>query len=494
MTEAEQIIALQEQVATLQQALAEAMALVVQLQARVVELEAQLRQDSHNSHWPPSRDKQRSGRQEKRQKSLRRSSGQKPGGQPGHSGKTLKLVAEPDTVVVHAPDKCGVCGLALPPVADGRDGVAVAALCLERRQVFDLTPVRLQVTEHRCAAVCCPGCGCQNWGVFPAAVNRPVQYGPQVRALAVELHEQQMVSLQRLRTFLGQWLQAPIAPASILRWVQEAAAQAAPQLERIRAGLRRARVVHCDETGHYVAGRRGWLHVAATAHLTCYAPHASRGRVGMAAMGILPDYSGTVVHDGFPAYAPYACRHALCNVHHLRELTAVHEQAPETQGWALALKQWLYALHAEVATAREQEATTLTPLRRTELDLEYSALLSQALQANPPPPGGWPHGARGRPRKPKALNLAERLLTQRQAVLAFVDDFAVPFDNNLVERDIRMVKVQQKVAGCFRSWNGAQASADLRSYLSTLVKQGHTTSHALLALFSGSPIPVAMPE
>lgn len=486
MTDAEKIAHLEAQVAVLSQALAEALALVEQLRVRVAELEAQVGQDSHNSHWPSSRDK---GRRQKKTRSLRQASGKQAGGQAGHAGQTLKLVATPEQVVVHWPVVCTGCGGALAGAA-GEQPVVLAA---ERRQVFDVPPVQLAATEHRLGCVTCPACGGTTQGAFPAEVSRPVQYGPRVKAFSVYLHQQQLLPLKRLCELLREWWQAPLSPGSVVSWVRQAAAQAAPQVERIKAGLRQAPVVHCDETGHYIGGRRVWLHVAATSALTCYRPHAVRGGQGISALGILPGYQGVAVHDGFASYGRYDCRHALCNVHHLRELTAVHEQFH--QPWAAEFKTFLCELKAEVEQARSTQATALPPHRRAAIALRYQQLLTAAYAANAPPPTGWPTGKRGRPRQPKPLNLAQRLDRHRAQVLAFVADFQVPFDNNLVERDIRMVKVQQKISGCFRSWQGAHAAATLRSYLSTLSKQGHPASRILLNLFAGHVlVPLTQPE
>jgi transposase len=217
--------------------------------------------------------------------------------------------------------------------------------------------------------------------------------------------------------------------------------------------------------------------------LTCYEAHPKRGRHGIEALGILPGFAGTAVHDSWSAYASYACRHALCNVHHLRELTYLHEEWGQV--WAAEFKHFLLAVKAQVEQAKAQGATTLPPDQHQAFAQRYQQLVAQALAASAPPPTGWPKGKRGRAKKTKARNLAERFDHQRSQILAFADDFAVPFDNNLVERDIRMVKVQQKISGCFRSWAGAQAACRLRSYLSTMRKQGLSAFAVLVDLFAG---------
>lgn len=476
MSDAERIAELEMKVASLEKRLAEALALVAELQAR-------LNQDSHNSNWPSSRDKGR-----RKNKSLREKSGKAPGGQAGHSGKTLKLVEHPDERVTHQPEACKRCGHQFDE-SDLKQGSTVDS---ERRQVYDIPAFRMEVTEHRTATVTCPHCHQATRGHFPATVNHVVQYGPRTKALSVYLNQYQLVPLQRLSALLGEWLQAPVSPATIVNWVLAAGQAVQTQVERIQRGLRQAPVVHCDETGEYIGGKRFWVHVAATSDLTLYQPHARRGRAGTDALGVLPAYQGVAVHDGFSSYKQYACRHALCNVHHLRELTAVYEQGG--QEWANAFKTLLCDLKTEVAQAQADGLTALPSSRRQALAHHYQQLIDQAYAANPPPEGGWPAGLRGRKRKSKACNLAERLDKERTQVLAFVDDFAVPFDNNLVERDIRMLKVQQKISGCYRSWAGAHAAAALRSYFSTMRKQRHNPTELLLSLFSGNLTPVPLAE
>jgi transposase len=449
-----------------------ALHLVEQLQQRVQELEAQVKQNSHTSHWPPSRDKSRS-------KSLRQRSGKPPGGQPGHEGRTLKMVSEPEQVVVHRMAQCEQCGESL---------AGVVAVAEERRQVFDLPPMQMVVTEHRVETLVCPHCQMRNQAAFAAEVSKPVQYGPQVKALSVYLHQHQLLPFVRLQQVLAELLGTAPAAGTMVQWLQEAAAGVAEAVEQIKAALQKSHVVNCDETGLYIGGKRVWLHVVATPQLTCYEAYPQRGRKGIDALGILPDFAGTAVHDNWAAYGGYACRHALCNVHHLRELTSLHEQFG--QAWAGEFKQWLLAVKAQVDAAKAQGATTLPPDQRAEIDQRYPQLVEQALTETAPPPEGWPKGKRGRVKKSKARNLAERFDSQRSQILAFVDDFAVPFDNNLVERDIRMVKVQQKISGCFRSWSGAHAACQLRSYLSTMHKQGHTAFALLSTLFAAHPLPL----
>ena len=461
---------LRSELAKAQADVVELRGLVDMLVERVKELEARLAQDSHNSNWPSSRDKGR-----RQTKSLRQKSGKKPGGQAGHSGKTLEMVVEADQLVTHRPKQCEACG-------HGLAEVGAEAGELQRRQVFDLPPLQLEVTEHRVETVVCPGCRKRNVGAFPEMVSQAAQYGPHLKGLCVYLHQQHLLPLGRVSEVVNELFKCSVSPGSIVTWLQVASQTVTPLVETIKTALQGADVLHCDETGFYVQGKRQWLHVAATPLLTYYYPHAQRGNNGILGMGILSAFSGTAVHDGWAPYAAYRCRHALCNAHHLRELTYIFEEFQ--QEWAQAMIRLLLDSKAEVEQARQQGLTALPPSRRQAIDHAYQAIIAQALAANPQPPSGWPSGKRGRPKRPKPLNLADRLDLLRLQVLAFLDDFRIPFDNNLVERDIRMVKVQQKISGCFRSWTGAQAACTLRSYLSTLRKQGFHPWLALSRLFA----------
>ncbi len=232
-------------------------------------------------------------------------------------------------------------------------------------------------------------------------------------------------------------------------------------------------------------GRLAWAHVASTASLTHYAIHAKRGSAATTAIGILPDYRGVSVHDGWKPYqAQTACRHALCNVHHLRELTFIEEQYD--QSWAKDLKALLLEMRTATEQARAQGQARLLAAHRDALVARYERLLALGLAANPPPPHN--PRRRGRSKQSPARNLLERLWLGQTQVLAFLDDLAIPFDNNQAERDLRLLKTQQKISGCFRSGAGADAFARLRSYLSTLRKQGVALLDALRTLVAGSPL------
>jgi len=269
--------------------------------------------------------------------------------------------------------------------------------------------------------------------------------------------------------------------------VERCAKQLYPVQVQIKEALRKSPVLHVDETGLYVMGKRMWLHTTVTPNLTLYAVHAKRGGEALCAIGVLADYAGVAVHDGWGAYWQFLCDHALCNVHHLRELLFVQQQ--EGQTWANKMSTLLLSMKDAVKQAREQGLTCLTQAALTQWKSEYQTLLQEGWQANPldPPPVAG-KAKRGRPKQSAARNLWHRLTNYQDAVLRFSEDFRVPCDNSQAERDIRMVKVQQKISRCFRSLAGAQAFCCLRGYISTLRKQHGQLLTALQLALAGHPV------
>ncbi len=456
------------------------------LLARVQELEGRLAKDSHNSSKPPSSDGLR-----RKPKSLRERSGKKRGGQPGHPGHRVSLVATLDQVETHRPVQCGACQQELPSDAPS---------WVERRQVQELPPVRLQVTEHRILHVRCPSCGATTEAEAPSGVTAPQQYGPRLRALCAYLVQQQFVPYARVRELVADVFGAALSVGTLVNLVRQGAEQLQGVEEEIKTALRRAPVLHHDETGLRVAGADGarleWTHVTCTKELTHYARHAARGAAALEAIGILPGFTGTSMHDGWTSYRHYrTCRHALCNAHHLRELTFVEEELH--QPWAGRLKQLLRQMRTAVEQARSAGATRLERVVRDDFIARFEALLGQGLAQNPQPPPPVREDSkprRGRRKQSPVRNLLDRLWMCEHEVLLFLDDFAVPFDNNQAERDLRMVKVQQKVSGTFCSEAGADAFCRIRSVCSTWRKQGRSVLDALEHAFAGRSLSLHIPS
>jgi transposase len=477
MLSREQILAIYEEgpdaVVLLVQSLHERFEVQVQvLSARVRELEIRLGKDSHNSHKPPSSDGP-TARRPKR-KSLRKKSGKKQGGQPGHTGQTCLSSESPDEVRLHAPACCARCG---------HDLQSAEPCATQRRQVWDLPPLHLHVTEHQAQSKCCPECGQATPAAFPPEVKEPVQYGPGVLGLGVYLQSYQLLPFGRAVQMIGDLFgQQP--SQGTLAHAREQAYQALEGVEaQIHAGLRRSAVVHFDETGLRIASARQWVHSAGTKTLTLYRAHAKRGREAIDAMGVLPGYEGVSVHDAYTSYLSYPGRHALCCAHLLRELVAAEE---ETQApWSAAMRALLLQIKEATDQARARHAERIDPAQAELFRARYQALLREGYAAHPPAP---PTGRAGRQKQSPSYNLVKRLDQHADRVLAFMDDLAVPFDNNLAERDLRMIKTQQKISGGFRSTHGADAFCRIRSYISTLRKQRLPLLKALCTLFAGEPL------
>lgn len=444
---------------------------------RNLELEKRLAQDSHNSSKPPSSDgyKRKAKRREKSQKSS--------GGQAGHPGHALAQRACPDQIVVHRPTQCQRCQQALPQ-AGGE--------VKERRQVHDMPPLRLEVTEHQVIEQTCPRCGARCQGVFPVGVEATAQYGPNIQALAVYLSQFQLLPLSRITEFFADLKLGPLSEGSVVNWVHEAAGRLEPTLEALERWLVQSRVTHVDETGGRIQGVLHWFHVLSNQWLTIYHWHRKRGQEAMDAIGLLPNYTGRLLHDRWKSYDCYLCQHSLCGAHLLRDCLFVAEQ--EGQQWAQTMHDLLLELNTVVNQAQAQGQQALAPAARNHWVARYFEVLSQGYhawnEAHPPPEPTTPK-KRGRHKQDPGKNLLDALLSRAEQVLAFVDDFSVPFTNNLAERDLRMIKVQQKISGTFRSEAGATAFCAIRSYLFTMRKQGRPMLAALAALFQGSPFPVA---
>lgn len=444
------------------------------LAARMQALEDRIAKNSSNSGKPPSSD----GLNKPSPKSLRKRHGRKSGGQAGHAGHTLKTVEHPDREEVHRVSRCHYCQRSLE---------AVEASGIEKRQVFDLPKVHIEVTEHKAEIKCCPYCGEISKSDFPEGVTQPVQYGPEIKAQAVYFNQYQLLPLERTGEVFEELYGQALSEGTILEACQEVAEQVEPGNAAIKKHLtEKEEVVHFDETGGRVEGKLQWLHSASTALLTYYAMHARRGKPAMDAIGILSDLKGRAIHDGWKSYFKYPVLHGLCNAHHLRRLKFLEERYP--QAWVTKLADLLTEMKAAVDTARQASLTCLTPQQLTDLDQRYDRVVEQGLQANAPPeqPEDQPK-KRGRIKQSLAKNLLDEFQGHKEFVLAFIYDFKVPFDNNQAERDIRMMKVKQKVSGCFRSKAGAYLFCQIRGYISTARKNKQRTLDVLRLALAGTP-------
>lgn len=438
------------------------------LTQRIAQLETRLGKNSQNSSKPPSSD----AFVKPAPRSLRKKSGRRPGKQPGEPGARLQSRAVPDGVVVHRPHSCRSCGSDLddaPVVGD------------QRRQVLDLPPIELVAIEHRAQQRVC-SCGTVTTADFPAEATAPVCYGPGVSALGAYLLGRQHLPVERAAELMADCFGAPVSTGWLAGVLPDAAGRLDEFLAAMRAQLAGAPVAHFDETGARVDATLRWVHVAATDTGTLYHRASGRGKDSMDLGGVLPHFCGVAVHDGLPAYRKYDVAHGLCAAHHLRELAGMAEATG--QDWPGQLADLLVEIHTSVQTAKADGKVRLSARRLAGYRRRYRQLVAQGKALNPPPPRT---GKRGRPALGPAGSLLRRLDDYQDDVLRFATDFAVPFDNNQAERDIRMVKLQQKISGGWRSETGADAFLTVRSYLSTARKHHRGALDVLHELFTGTP-------
>ncbi len=444
---------------------------IAELEALVGELRARLDQSSRNSSKPPSSDGYAKPTVNKN-RSLRRRSGRRPGGQPGHQGHHLERREDPDRAVLHAVERCECCGrdLSDAPIVESQS-----------RQVFDLPQMpSLECVEHWIHKRSCE-CGHLTSSSFPEGVTAPTCYGPWIRALGLYLVAYQHLPYDRAAEILSDWANAPISVATLQAFVAQGAEGLEEFLEEIRSQLAGAEVAHFDETGGRIEGRLHWIHSASTETLTLLSAHRKRGLEAMRDAGVLPGFRGVAVHDGWAPYRSFQdALHALCGAHHLRELTAAYEQG---QVWALGMICLLMDTKDAVDRAKAAAHKQLSAKALAELHASYRTVIETGYEENP----GLAASADQKLKRTKPHNLLLRLDEREQEVLRFAHDFRVPFNNNLAERDLRMIKLQQKISGCWRTRPGAERFLAIRSYLSTARKQGHRPLEVLGKLAAGEP-------
>lgn len=449
--------------------LAERDRVIETLLGRVAELEARLAKNSQNSSKPPSSD---NPFVKPPPRSLRGKSGRRPGKQPGQGGARLEPRPEPDQVLVHVPGSCEGCGGDL-------SGAPVVGE--QARQVFDLPPIRLQVTEHRAQTRAC-GCGRLSTAAFPAPASAPTCYGPGVAALGTYLMGRQHLPVARTAELMADVLGAPVSTGWLSCLLPAAANQLGGFIAATQDALRSAPVAHFDETGARIAGKLWWVHVACTGQGTHYHRAPGRGKDSMNLGGVLPGFSGIGIHDGLNSYQGYAMGHGLCNAHHLRELAGIAE-ATDLE-WPHQMAELLSQINTTVTTAKANKQTSLPPRQLARFQARYRSIIAAGWAAHPPPA---PTGKQGRPKLGLAGSLVRRLDIYQDDVLRFATDFNVAFDNNQAERDIRMIRLQQKISGGWRTEAGADAFLKIRSYLSTARKHHRNALEVLTELFTGSP-------
>ncbi|KAF1073193.1 hypothetical protein MKMG_02256 [Methanogenium sp. MK-MG] len=441
---------------------------ITELEARIENLEAQLKQNSRNSSRPPSSDLYKP-----KPKSLRKKSGKKPGGQKNHTGKTLKLVEDPDEIVSHPVSTCK-CGYSLQTVEPSN---------IVRRQEFDIPPVEIKVTEHQAEVKICPVCGRKNTGEFPPHLNNTTQYGPNFKADVLYLKDDIITSFKKTAKFFKDRYHQQVSQGTIQNICREAYKSLESFESEIKGILLHSPVLHADETGLTVLGLRWWLHTIGNEKLTLYAVHPNRGSKAVNSMGVIPNYNGILVHDFWATYFMYDCKHSLCNAHIMRELVGIVDGY--NQNWAGKMKTLFEDVYDYIFVQNKRN-----PDKLSEFERAYQNILDEGFGENPPPLDHLTCKKRGRKKRSKPSNLLRRLDGYREDILRFMYNAFVPFTNNLAERDVRMMKVQQKISGTFRSVEGAEIFCRIRGYISTVRKNGKSVYEALKRLAEGKPFTV----
>ena len=449
-----------------------------QLRIRIRELEYLLtagnastpKLDSHNSNLPPSLDPP--WNKPKRTQSLRRKSGRRAGGVPGHRGFTLRQVSEPDLVIVQPVNVCQHCHHSL---------VQIEPIRFHKRQIFEIENGGLFITEHQAEVKGCPLCRNISKGHFPDNLKAPVQYGSSVFSRIVYLNQYQLLPVARTAESMNDLFRCPVSLATIGRAAKVCSHRLFKFEYRLKAALRQSEVLGVDETGISINGENNWVHVARTDDLTHLAFHPKRGRAAIEEIGIINEFTGTLVRDGLVSYRKYEqCRHSLCNAHLLRDLTFIGEVDPVDRGWTSELAALLLEIKASVKPAQSNALGSLDAALQNTFSTRYDRILAEAETV-----------IRGSPELISAHlsagTLRRRFVRHKELILRFMTDFRVPFDNNGSERDLRMLKLQQKISGCFRTTNGAKVFCRIRSYLSSARKQGRVLLAAIEHALKGKP-------
>jgi len=442
---------------------------IIQLQQQVndlqqynKELECQKNKNSSNSHKPPSTDGFK-----KQIKNNRQPSSKQQGAQPGHEGNTLTMADRPDKIIEHKVKGRCSCGLNL----FHQDIIETL-----RRQVIDLPEKLFEIVEHHIEVKRCK-CGKAHLGEEGRLI--PIQYGERIKALATYCTQYMFLPYERTQEFFKDCFGVNISDGVLQSSNEKCYEQLAVTEQQIKEQIHNSPVMHNDETGMRGEKKLKWVHCSSTSLFTHYAIDEKRGREAIDRIGILPTYTGTSVHDRYSSYDDYACTHSICNAHLIRDLKSPYED--EGIHWAGQMIDLL------ISTKEKKDRNELTKQELKLISKTYDQIIYDGLEAEPPPEVPT-RKKRGRIKKSKSLRLLEVCKNRKDQILRFAYDPLVPFDNNQAERDIRMVKLKQKISGCFRTKKGAEVFCRIRSYISTVRKNGYNVLESLKLALTGNPI------
>lgn len=449
----------------------EKLKLVIETQNEKIKKQAEsLNKNSRNSSKPPSTD----GYKKPSPKSLRKKSGKSVGAQKGHKGNGLKLMHEPDQKIQHLPTQC-----------EGCENLGKCNACTISKTRYDIDiKVETIVTAHEVLSFNCPNKNNEViTGNFPSNINSTMQYGDNLKALAISLNTFGMMSYNRTHEVLSSVFGVPISPGTIHSMVEDLSDKTTGTVEEIRQAIIDLSFAHFDETGLRVESKLHWVHSASNEKYTFMSVEENRGKKGMESNGVLSDFDGIAIHDFWKPYFNYDVDHAVCNAHLLRELTGVTQNNPD-QIWADDLYKLLIQMKDAKETSLLRGKFELDSAALEYFNKQYNEILNVAIKQNPIKPK--PPGKCGRPKKGKIRALADRFVNYKGEVCLFLNNFDIPFDNNQAERDIRMLKVKQKVSGGFRTKKGANAFTTIMSYLSTANKHKIDAFTAIKSALKGN--------
>ena len=442
----------------------------MEFDARLKRLEEIIGMNSTNSSKPPSTDNKLT----KSKNPSNSNSKKKRGAQAGHKGKNLKIVAMPDKIELLLSTHCSCCNKSL-----NKNN----SLKYEKRQLFDLPNVKMQVIEYQAHSIECKKCHTINKAEFPKNINATTQYGDNLKSFVSYLNSYQMLPYERIAETIEDLTSHKMSVGTIYNFLNTHYDTLEAFETRLKQSLLKETVLHSDETGSNIKGKLHWIHVASSPIMTYYMLHQKRGRVAMDDMNVIPSYQGILVHDHWTPYNKYTnCSHSYCNAHILRELNGITEK--ENVLWSEDMHRLLINMNRAVHKAKDSTKKALTNTQIHKFTLNYEKIIKSA-ESYYPPPNNILKKARGRPKHEKGKNLLDRLSKYQIEHLRFLNDFRVPFTNNLAERDLRMIKVKEKISGSFASFKGGEIFCRIRSYISTLKKNNISVLQGLQNALNG---------
>lgn len=428
-------------------------------------LKETINKNSKNSSKPPSTDNKFKDKNSKKKMSKKKERG----GQKGSTGNNLKKIDNPDKIEILQSDSCKNCDSNLENIKANH---------ISTKQVFDLPKIKIEVTEFQQHTKICPHCDTLNKPNFPDNLKSYVQYGNNIKSFIAYLNTHQMIPYARISELLQDLISHKMSNGTIYNILASFYTKLEVYENTTKDLLLKSPVINVDETGTNINGKVHWTHTVSTSSLTYYMLHQKRGSQAIDDMDILPFFNGIAVHDHWRSYNKYNCSHSFCNAHHLRELVGVVQNEDAT--WAIHMHKLLTNMNNYIYKIKNN--SKISPSRgkfRRYYEL-YDKICQGATQFYPPP-----NNQRKKGKQSKGKNLLDRFLKYKSETLRFFTNLLVPFTNNLAERDLRMIKVKEKISGCFVSFKGGEIFSRIRGYISTLKKNNMSVLEGLKNALEG---------